>query len=501
MTHACGSPTCWCRGVLASNARDFDAFPVMLRKQEMLEFLVHANAIRADEMSSLRKLKFEELCERVRLVKSLMEPRRGDALPSMSHGGERATRGVAAGKDLEQRARSISPYSPPRRAVSPATPLRSVFRVSTTSARWEQMYPQPQPSALPSSQMGFYVDKGTGRAYVNYNTRVPQHHVVQSLSASWRSAGSGPVDQGPWGGCRATTHVNQTRRWLDPDRARRHHPHNAKQRPKIAKELSMKEIREHAQQEAKLRFAEQQADASRAAQKVLEAPRGRKHVMVLNSDKVGLSKRLTVKLGMSDLHAAEHNAIIKQMVNRFSQHVMPLRNQVERDAMARAAKICIGCNRDTDQSLSTEEIAIVLSEWGFDEKDVGFFLVAFDKDGSGTVTMDEFLVKCLEMMRERKPGLLSQRCMQMLELLSKTGDLLTIVSEDGSQAKLTYGEFNHLQYSTRFVDVTCDGLFELIFAFGKLIHKLHAKNNRDAARSLAMEQVFNDSRDSLALQP
>jgi hypothetical protein len=76
---------------------------------------------------------------------------------------------------------------------------------------------------------------------------------------------------------------------------------------------------------------------------------------------------------------------------------MLLKNQAEIDAMHRAAKIAISINRDADQSLSTEEIATVLSEWGFDEKDVGFFIVMFDKDGSGTVTTDEFLTKVLEL--------------------------------------------------------------------------------------------------------
>jgi hypothetical protein len=78
----------------------------------------------------------------------------------------------------------------------------------------------------------------------------------------------------------------------------------------------------------------------------------------------------------------------------------------------------------------------------------------------------------------------------MLELLSKTSDLVVIVSDDGFSAKLTYGEFNHLQYATRFFDVTSDGLFELVFHFGRMISKLHARNNRAHARSLATEQAL-----------
>ena len=49
------------------------------------------------------------------------------------------------------------------------------------------MAPPLSVSATPSSQMGFFFDESTGKAYVKYNTAAPQHHVVEELSDDWLS--------------------------------------------------------------------------------------------------------------------------------------------------------------------------------------------------------------------------------------------------------------------------------------------------------------------------
>ena len=38
---------------------------------------------------------------------------------------------------------------------------------------------------LPSSQMGMFMDEATGDAYVKYNTKTPQHHVIEKLTPDW----------------------------------------------------------------------------------------------------------------------------------------------------------------------------------------------------------------------------------------------------------------------------------------------------------------------------
>ena len=48
------------------------------------------------------------------------------------------------------------------------------------------MVPPLNTTATPSSQMGFFAD-ANGDAYVKYNTRNPQHHVVQKLAPDWLS--------------------------------------------------------------------------------------------------------------------------------------------------------------------------------------------------------------------------------------------------------------------------------------------------------------------------
>ena len=48
------------------------------------------------------------------------------------------------------------------------------------------MAPPLNITALPSSQMGFFAD-ANGDAYVKYNTKNPQHHVVQKLTPDWLS--------------------------------------------------------------------------------------------------------------------------------------------------------------------------------------------------------------------------------------------------------------------------------------------------------------------------
>ena len=48
------------------------------------------------------------------------------------------------------------------------------------------MVPPLNTTATPSSQMGFFAD-ANGDAYVKYNTRSPQHHVVQKLAPDWLS--------------------------------------------------------------------------------------------------------------------------------------------------------------------------------------------------------------------------------------------------------------------------------------------------------------------------
>ena len=48
------------------------------------------------------------------------------------------------------------------------------------------MVPPLNTTATPSSQMGFFAD-ANGDAYVKYNTRGPQHHVVQKLAPDWLS--------------------------------------------------------------------------------------------------------------------------------------------------------------------------------------------------------------------------------------------------------------------------------------------------------------------------
>ena len=48
------------------------------------------------------------------------------------------------------------------------------------------MVPPLNITATPSSQMGFFAD-ANGDAYVKYNTRSPQHHVVQKLAPDWLS--------------------------------------------------------------------------------------------------------------------------------------------------------------------------------------------------------------------------------------------------------------------------------------------------------------------------
>ena len=46
------------------------------------------------------------------------------------------------------------------------------------------MAPPLAVSAVPSSQMGLFVDADTGKAYVRYNTAAPQHHVAEQPAES-----------------------------------------------------------------------------------------------------------------------------------------------------------------------------------------------------------------------------------------------------------------------------------------------------------------------------
>jgi len=47
------------------------------------------------------------------------------------------------------------------------------------------MVPAVKLTAIPSSQMGFFVDPDSGKGYVKYNTGAPQHHVVEELTDDW----------------------------------------------------------------------------------------------------------------------------------------------------------------------------------------------------------------------------------------------------------------------------------------------------------------------------
>lgn len=49
------------------------------------------------------------------------------------------------------------------------------------------MVPPLQLTTPASSQMGFFADETTGKAYVKYNTVGPQHHVIEELSDDWLS--------------------------------------------------------------------------------------------------------------------------------------------------------------------------------------------------------------------------------------------------------------------------------------------------------------------------
>jgi hypothetical protein len=449
---------------------------MMIRKQAMLELLVEAGAMRADEMASQRKLSLEQLHKKVVTLTTTAEARGGE-LPILSRSNvpgrprSAATRYSGSGNALQRPCSAAAPSSQ-RTALNTSKQQRPVFVASSDRGRC-------------SAQMRFFVDKGTGRAYVNYNTLAPQQHAVRVLREDARNS-------------------------VLPRSA-------LALQTELADPLTVKEVLKRAQDEMDLlnihgKPAKRKGECHPKRQSNLFSRtfntfggglRGRPQVRVSHLDKVGLSKRLTIHLAAeSEELGSALKAEIDTLMTKFSLAVKQLKTDPDRRAMIRAAKVAIGINRDLDQSLSAEEIGMVLAEWGFDENDAALFLVCFDQDGSGSITMNEFLGKVYEILHERSltPSLVNQKLLMMLGLISKTTELVEIVSEDGFSAKLTHGELNRLQSVTRLLDVSSDGLFELVHHFARSIDRLRAKDNvsrtgirlKSVKGSLGMEQVRRD---------